>query len=47
MYDKYSVKENDTLKSIAEKFGTTEDILKNINNIYFDDDINNILIITL
>ncbi len=39
MYDKYLIQENDTLKSIADKFGTTVDTLKNINNIYFDDDI--------
>ena len=39
MYDKYEVKENDSLKSIAEKFNTSVDVLKSINNIYFDSDI--------
>lgn len=39
MFDKYRVKANEDLKSIAEKFGTTPDVLKNINNIYFDSDV--------
>ena len=39
MYDKYTLKSTDTLKSVADKFGTTVDILKSINNIYFDSDV--------
>ncbi len=39
MYDKYTLKEKDTLKSVADKFGTSVEVLKSINNIYFDTDI--------
>lgn len=38
MFEKYQVKSGDSLKSIADKYHTTPDILKNINNIYFDSD---------
>lgn len=38
MFDKYKVKENDTLSSIADRFGTTAEVLRNINNLYFESD---------
>lgn len=37
MYDKYEARNGETLESVAKKFGTSVDILKSINNIYFDD----------
>ncbi len=37
MYDKYSVKPGETLQSIAKKFNTQEAYLKDINNIYIND----------
>ena len=39
MYDKYRVKANDTLQSIANKFNTKSEILMDINNIYFPDEL--------
>ena len=39
MYDKYTLKGDDTLRSVADKFGTTVEVLKSINNIYFDEDV--------
>lgn len=36
MFESYIVKENDSLKNIANNYGTTVDILKSINNIYLD-----------
>ncbi len=39
MYDKYTVKANDTLQSIANKFNTKSEILMDINNIYFPDEL--------
>lgn len=36
MYGTYIIKNGDNLENIAGKFGTTPDILKSINNIYFD-----------
>lgn len=36
MFDKYRIKANENLRTVAEKFGTTPDILKSINNIFFD-----------
>lgn len=37
MYDKYRVNYNDTLQSIARKFNTNEDLIRDINNLYFTD----------
>lgn len=37
MYEKYSVKKGETLSSIAKKFHTEEDYLKDINNIYINE----------
>lgn len=37
MYDKYLIKEGDTLSKIAQKFNTQEDIIMEINNIPFPD----------
>jgi LysM repeat protein len=37
MFDKYSIKKGENLNSIAKKFNTNELYLKEINNIYFDD----------
>lgn len=39
MFEKYRVKQNESLQKIAEKFGTTPEVLKSINNIYFDEDV--------
>ncbi len=39
MFDKYSLKEGEDLKTIAEKFETEVTFLKDINNIYFDDQV--------
>lgn len=39
MFDKYSLKDGETLGSIAKRFKTSVDVLKDINNIYFDDQI--------
>ncbi len=39
MFDKYRVKPNESLKMIADKFETTPEAIKSINNIYFDSDI--------
>ena len=35
MYEKYRVNYNDTLESIAKKFNTKTEVLKDINNLYF------------
>lgn len=39
MFEKYSIKEGENLESIAKRFATNVETLKNINNIYFDDQI--------
>lgn len=39
MYDKYSLKNGETLNNVAKKFNTNVDILKEINNIYYDEQI--------
>ena len=39
MYDKYKIQLNDNLKSIADKFNTTPEIIMDINNIYFADEL--------
>lgn len=39
MFDKYSLKKGETLDSVAKKFFTDVDTLKDINNIYFDDSV--------
>lgn len=37
MYDKYSIRKGETLEQVANKFRTNVDVLKSINNIYYDD----------
>ena len=37
MYDKYLIKQGDTLNSIAKKFNTNERIILDLNNIPFPD----------
>lgn len=37
MYDKYLIKQGDTLQSIATKFNTSEDMIIDLNNISFPD----------
>lgn len=37
MYDKYLIRQGDTLNSIADKFNTTESIIMDLNNIPFPD----------
>lgn len=37
MYDKYRLKYGESLKDVATRFNTTENFLKEINNIYFND----------
>ena len=39
MYEKYRLKYGETLEDIANRFNTTEDYIKEINNIYFEDSI--------
>ena len=39
MYDKYSIKKGETLEQIAKRFNTNKDVLKSINNIYYDEQI--------
>lgn len=39
MYDKYMVKMGETLNKVAKKFNTNVDVLKSINNIYYDEQI--------
>ena len=39
MYEKYNLKYGETLEEIADRFNTTEEYLKEINNIYFNDSI--------
>ena len=39
MFDKYIIKEGDTLSSIANKFNTSVDKLQQINNIYSKEDL--------
>lgn len=39
MFDRYKLEKDDTLNIVAKKFGTTESYLKDINDIYFLDDI--------
>ncbi len=37
MYDKYLIRDNDTLETIAKKFNTKESIILDLNNIPFSD----------
>ena len=37
MYDKYLIKDGDSLQTIADRFNTTEEIIKDLNNIPYDD----------
>ena len=37
MFFKYEIKNGDSLNSIASRYHTTKDIIKDINNIYFED----------
>jgi LysM repeat protein len=37
MYDRYKIKDGEDLKKIAEKFNTTVEVLKDINNLYYAD----------
>ena len=37
MYDKYSIKSGETLNQVAKRFNTNVDVLKSINNIYYDE----------
>ena len=39
MFEKYSIKYGETLEDIANRFDTSQDYLKQINNIYFSDNI--------
>ncbi len=39
MFDKYTIKPNDNLKTIASKFNTKPEVLMDINNIYFPDEL--------
>ena len=39
MFDKYSLKNGETLESVAKIFNTNVETLKEINNIYFDDQV--------
>ena len=39
MFDKYSLKNGENLESVAKMFNTDVEMLKSINNIYFDDQI--------
>ena len=37
MFEKYKLKYGETLEEVADRYGTTEDYLKEINNIYFNE----------
>ena len=39
MFDKYLIKPNDNLQSIANKFNTKPEVLMDVNNIYFPDEL--------
>lgn len=39
MFDKYTIKPNDNLKKIAEKYNTRAEVLMDINNIYFPEEL--------
>ena len=39
MFDKYLIKPNDNLQSIANKFNTKPEVIMDINNIYFPDEL--------
>lgn len=39
MFDKYSLKKGENLDSVAKIFNTNVEFLKDINNIYFDDQV--------
>ena len=39
MYDKYSIKSGETLNQVAKRFNTNVDVLKSINNIYYDEQV--------
>lgn len=38
VYDRYKIKEGDTLDKIASDFNTTTEVLKNINNLFYLDE---------
>lgn len=37
MFDRYVIKKGDSLNNIAKKFNTNKEIIKDINDIYYDD----------
>ena len=39
MFDKYTIKPGDTLNSIANKFNTKPQVILEINNIYYPEDL--------
>lgn len=39
MFDRYSLKSGETLESVAKMFNTNVETLKDINNIYFEDQV--------
>lgn len=39
MFDKYSLKKGETLENVARRFHTNVGVLKDINNIYYDEQI--------
>lgn len=39
MFDKYIIKPNESLKEIADKFNTKPEVLLDINNIYFSEEL--------
>lgn len=39
MFDKYTIKPNESLKEIADKFNTKPEVLLDINNIYFPEEL--------
>ena len=39
MFEKYRLKYGESLRDVANRYDTTEDYLKEINNIYFNDNI--------
>ncbi len=39
MYDKYSIRNGESLDSVAKKFNTNVGFLKSINNIYYDEQV--------
>lgn len=39
MFDKYTLKKGESLESVANMFNTNVEVLKDINNIYFEDQV--------